>query len=239
MWPGPIYKKSLTALLLLILLVCCYLPLGGCDSTSAERVDRLKLLVDRSLQQSAQLDASIDKLQTVIEEQKTVLVDPNTSDSHAGDIAAFLAKASEMLGKAQEKKHTVEQQMAKWQGQIEQIQATGSINVGDELDLYGQGITGGSQALPPPYNLYGMLLGTVLSAVGGAYGVAKRKQAQEAKNDATKSDSVAYDIVKSVDVLLGQMEEGEVSASQAKTILRAEQDRQTRQAVRAVNGETT
>lgn len=236
MWSGPFHSNKM----LMVVLFCVMLvPLAGCDSTSAQRIESLKFLVDNSLRQSAQLDASIDKLEAVIQEQKKALADPNTPDGRMADIVAFLEKASATLGTAQAKKQVLEEQMTKWQAQIEAIQASGEVGIGDELDLYGQGIAEGGKILPPPYSTFAILLGTLLSAAGGMYGTAKRKQAQQAQSEAAAKDTVAQDIIKSVEVLLTQMDAQPLSAAQAKTVLRAEQDRQTRQVVRSVTGEQT
>jgi hypothetical protein len=178
--------------------VFCLL-LSGCDTTPQERIAFLQNAVSQEQVVSNQLGGDVNALQVSIEQGRVFLADPNIDPNMLATINAALDKAQAGLIATITNKAKVDAMIVTWKQRIDALMKDpNSINLGNELGVYGQGISSIGTVLPPPYGTYAYLLGTIITGVGGY--LARRKFVERPKVDEYKSN--VTNIIQSVDALL-------------------------------------
>ena len=155
---------------ILSLMILCLL--AGCNTTSDQRIELLQEAVQQAEASAGQLDVYIVDLQTAIAEAKLLMQDPALSVEQKEEVLKFLTETDDALVAAVAKKDAVLESLTDFKSSIVLLQEQGS-GIGTELQILGEGIKAASAALPPPGNGYGILVGTILTIVGGVFG---RKQ---------------------------------------------------------------
>jgi len=179
-----------------VLLLLC---ISGCTWTSQERISFLQNAVNQEQAVSTQLGSDVNALQVSIEQGRVFLSDPNIEPNLVTQINAALDKAQAGLVATITNKARVDALVTNWKAQIDTLMKDpNSINIGNELGVYGQGISSIGTILPPPYGTYAYIGGALLTAIGGFF--ARRQLIEQPKVDEYKSN--VANIIQSVDALL-------------------------------------
>jgi len=215
-------------LLLTALLCVTVLSFSGCPfDTSAQRIEALEEAIVASQEVLEKADEDVAALQLVIEKSKAYLEDSDLDKELTAKITELLANAQIEMEKALAKKTEVQVSLTRWQDQITEIK-TGGEGLGQELQVYGEGLKHIGGYVPAPIGPWIGLGGTVVALIGSI--LASRKKAE-------KDKSIKTGLVGSVDALLKTL--GEVEAAKARIVLKANQLPPVRNAVREVHSGTT
>lgn len=187
----------------LIVVILCLL--AGCGSTSDQRIEMLEQGIVQAEASAGQVDIYIADLQTAIAEAKLLLQDPALGLDQKGDVLKFLTDAESALQITMEKKTAIEKSLRDFKNSIVLLKEQGS-GLSTELKMIGEGINSVSANLPPPLSGYGVLLGTMLTVIGGLFGK---------KQGLRSADKTVDGIVGSVNDLI------EVSSPENASIIKA------------------
>ncbi len=191
-----------------IIFAICILPLGGCNLTPDQRVAALDKAVTSDQAISQQMDARIQQLEQVITNARAMLADPNITNETLVYLREALPKLEAKLAAAKPVKQIVDQNLAALQKQLAAALTAGPVDLQKEFATYGQGVTSTTAALPAPFNLIGLLIGSIiLPLVGGIIGaIAKGKQAKTQLAEVQATNGTALrGIVASVSALLNDV----------------------------------
>ena len=185
--------------LILLLLLSCLILNSGCNMTSSQRIAALQAVVDTYQTQSEVLDIEIASLRNSIDDLKEQIeADPAADPEDKAKLQEFIDKRMAELDRVMAEKRKYDERIAAWKVKIDEIAAQ-EVNVGDEIVLLGEGIKSVSLSLPPPINLYGLGIGTLLTAIGGGLANRYRKKLKSER-------AVTADIVGSVEKVLRTVE---------------------------------
>lgn len=153
------------------------IPIGGCGTTSAERVAVLEAAVTAMQARSGQVDAAIAALETFLADGAQLLAEPNLPAGDIERIAAAVVTASAKLESAQVVKGRVDAALSDLQAQLAAADAV--TGPGAELQLIGSAVSTIGAHAPPPYGTYAALAGSLITAIGGV--IVGLQKAAEAK----------------------------------------------------------
>jgi hypothetical protein len=215
-------KKVFLTMMLALCLV------AGCGTTPAERVDKAQQMLTASQAAAVTMDKTTQTLEGVIAAAKLTLADPTIDPQQAQAVLQVLNDAQDKLDKLKPIQDQVSGQIADLQKIVAEAKAGGDVDLSGELKIYSSFLASLSPYLGS-FAVWGQLAALILAAVAGV--IAKRKS-----SEATSAESTTVDVVNSVSDLLTAIGKKEVATeADAKKILRASQDSQTRVAVNLIN----
>lgn len=218
-------------LMLMMLLCVMVLSFSGCPlDNSAQRIEALEEAIATSQEVLEKADEDIAALKTVIEKGKLYLEGSDLDEELTAKIVELLTKAEVELEKALTKKAEVQISLARWQDQITEIKTSGE-GLGQELQVYGEGIKHIGGYVPAPVGPYIGLGGTVVALIGSI--LVSWKKAKRDKADIEKGKNVATSLVHSVDELLRDL--SDVEAAKARAVLKGKQSTEARNMVREIH----
>jgi hypothetical protein len=176
-----------------VLAAAALTPVGGCGTTSDQRIAALQRVVNATAEQSNQMDAKIVLLQRALASAQNLLADPNLASATLVNIRADVATLQAKLDAAKPVKQLLDQNLVAYQAQLTATLAAGPVDIATEAKTYGQGITAVSPILPPPWNALAALLGVAVTVGGAVAGAAVKGR---------KDAGAISGIVASVDALL-------------------------------------
>ena len=172
----------------------------GCDTTSQQRLAALQAALKTAETASKDYDSRLAAMEPAITALTQMLTDPNVTGATAQQVKTTLADLKAKYAAVKALKAAVDEKMTAYSAVLAKAQEAGNIDIQKELEVYGQGVTLVSGALPPPFNAIGLGIGAVMTAVGGIAGAfAKGKQAKHAQT------TVVTGIVDSVGALLAAL----------------------------------
>jgi len=174
-------------------LVAAVLPLGGCGTTSDQRLAELQTAVTWTAEQSQRMEARIVLLQQALTSAQVLLADPNLAPATLVKLRDDITMIQAKLVAAQPVKKMLDQNLTAYQTRLAAALASGPVDIATEAKTYGQGITAVSPILPAPWNAVAALLGVAVTAGGAVAGAFVK-----GKKDA----GAIAGIVTSVDALL-------------------------------------
>jgi hypothetical protein len=171
-------RTTLTLMVLGLVLI----PLGGCELTPDQRVTALQGAVQKTQDISLQLNDKIVLLEGALTKAQAMLGDPNQSNATLVKLRDDIALLQSKLAAAKPVKELIDANLTAYQQQLAAALAGGPLDTQKEFAAYGQGVTTATAALPAPFNLIGLLIGSVvLPLVGGIVGaIAKGKKDRKA-----------------------------------------------------------
>jgi hypothetical protein len=182
---------------------------GGCGTTPASRLAQAQSVLAVAQTRVGDLQTLVAQFEAAGAQAKSLLADPNLPPEMRTQVLAAGTKIEEELARYQPQLATLQTRIAKLEELIAQAQASGSeIGLGQELEVYGQGLLIGSGTLPSPVNAYTALAGVLATVIGGAIGsVTRGRQAQVQLQEETaqvqqQNDTVIQGIVGSVNALI-------------------------------------
>jgi hypothetical protein len=209
-------------MLSLVVLCLSLMAIAGCGLSSEERVTALQGAVTHAQEISQQLDGQIKILQDAIGQAMATLTDPNATDAATVYLREALPKLEAKLAAVQPVKKLVDQQLAALQAQFSALMAAGPVGVQQEFTAYGQRVTSVGSALPPPFNVLALLVGSIGLPVAGAIAGAIAK-GRQAKGQLAQKDTAIGGIVASVSALLDPVNKIVTDPEAAKNLLAREQ----------------
>lgn len=228
---------------------------GGCDLTSAERVDLLEKAIGVAESKRADIDSGLTEIELVIAGILAELEKSGLDPAKTAGLREDLAAAYTVVVEFKASKDKIIISLGSWREEIERIKAGGEVDWLAELQVLGAGAKTAAPYVPEPVKTGLMLFSLVTAGIGGVYGALKKKKANLAEFDrlvAQKGQERAIrdrdlleanlgDVVGSVNVLLDtfpdQVKEGssELNRKAAGKLLAANQKLPgTRQAVRTL-----
>jgi len=213
-------KKLWILILLTVLLVGCN---GFQWGTSEQRIANLEKAVATSQAAVANMDKDVATLQDIITRSQTYLATAGLDADTTAKLTKILTDAQNILANTLAKKMQVQTDLTSYQQQILAVQS-GEQGLGQELQLYGQGIQKIGGYVPQPIGPWVGLGGTGLALIGSII-----VSLQKLK----KKDATTTNIVESVDALLKSLSEAE--AAKAKLVLKDSQTPEARAVVMEVH----
>lgn len=174
---------------------------------------------------STETSTAIEQTKLALQAAKdalSVAEDPELVKSITENVVRFEKKLNEAL----DYKIKADELIAVYKQKIVDIKMGGEVNLGDELQLIGEGLGVASKSLPLPFNIYGLIGSLVLTSAGGYFGGKKKENSTNTR----EAKLVNADLVNSVDKLLSTrsiISDPEV----AKDVLRSVQKFNTRETV--------
>jgi hypothetical protein len=192
--------------------------LAGCGSTSASRVAQVQTVLTVAQAQADTVRNVVNQFETAANEAQAILSEPNLPASVRTTILQKAVEAQAQLDKYRPTLASLETRVGQLQDLLTQAQAAGTdLDLGQELQTYGQGLSVTSGALPPPVDFIVGLIGVAMTLVGGAIGSVAR--AKKAKADLAaqqrQSDDIVGGIVGSVNALLASPAVADPAAAKA------------------------
>jgi len=166
---------------------------------------------------SDDLGVRLDEMEAVLVETQAALNDPNLPADLREQLNNLLTQTVDGIKVVSAKRGEYGALITRLRKQIAEAKEEG-MGPGDELKLYGEGLTTVGKSLPPPIGAYVTLAGIVAGIIGGVF-AKKRKQE-------------LVGVVKSVDKLLESSAVPDVEAG--KIVLKDNQLPATRNAVRKI-----
>jgi hypothetical protein len=161
-------KPCKIVVLLCALCVLCGVVLIGCDQTSAQRIAQVKAVVDRANVLNQSVDAGIAELDGVVQASQALLLDPNVPENMRPALQQALATASAKLVDLRLQKAKINAALVQWQAILNQTAAEGNnVDLAREIQTYAAMTSSSSAYLPPPYNGYVYLGGTLTALLAG------------------------------------------------------------------------
>lgn len=217
-------RSEAIGLMAMVLVGVC---LAGCNLTSKERIAAIQQVVDTYQEQSENLDVQIAHLRNSIDELKEQIeANPDADAEDKANLLEFIEKRMAELDRAMVEKAKYDKRLTAWEVKLDEIAAS-EATFGDEVALLGEGIKEFSFALPAPFNLYGLLAGTVITGLG----IATKSYRKKLKNER----AVSTDLVGSVEkVLITADAKAEATRADLEDVLAMRLASETKKQVRAI-----
>ncbi len=197
-----------TSLLILTLIILMGGTIGGCDTTSEQRITALKTAVDTTQVLLTQATDKVASLEKSLLANEAMAKNPSITPEQLQQLKDELASIKSAMAVVKPAKDFFEAQMAGYQKDLADALATGSIDKAKEIKLYAKGIGSGatsvSAVLPPPWNLIVALLGAGATALAGSK-LTARKDAIVVKEKEVEHETVVGGIVGGTSELLGNL----------------------------------
>lgn len=235
------HYSRIPKIVILFCVLCLFCgSFSGCDSSPAERMTAVKLVIDQSTAISHSVDASITDVNQTIIALELLMNDPNLPIESKPQILLALSAAKTKVNTLILQKQKVDAVLLQAQTMLNSIDMN-DLNADKELTAYGGMVTSAAPLLPPGIAGYIYLAGILIPIVGGLIGkiimqIQKIKLQSQKINDLKKINT---DVVTSVDVLLNPAENGGIISAEkvgaAKTLLEHNQLGVTSDAVNAIH----
>jgi hypothetical protein len=158
--------------------ICLWLTLAmaSCTLSSEDRVSELGTWVGTVQELSNQATVEIGMLEESIAVIKLQLENTALNESDKAELIVVLTALQGKLISAETMKIKADEAMIEWKAQIDRIvNGETEIGVGDELLLYGEGLSALGVAVPAPYGVWVTLGGSLLTILGGLFGSRAQK----------------------------------------------------------------
>jgi len=178
---------------------------GGCDGTPQDRLAIMQSVLSTAQTQAGNVQNVVSQFEAAAADAKNLLSDPNLPAATREQVTGYIIQVDQQLAKYRPVLSGLQDAITKIQAQIAVAQASGeNLDVGSEIQGYGQTITMGGAALPPPFNAYAALIGLGTTVVGGVVGSIARAKKDQAilSQQKQQADTVVQGIVGSVNELL-------------------------------------
>ncbi len=178
---------------------------GGCGLTPAQRVGLVQNALTATEAKAAPVREVVAQFDEAARQAQTLLADPNLPPAVRTKILEGAKVIEDQLVKYRPVLQSLDARVAKLQDLLAQAQAQGDdLDVGREIQTYGQGLTVGSGALPAPFNAVGALVGLATTLAGGVIGSVTRSRKDQAQLAAQQqqTDDIVHGIVGSVNALI-------------------------------------
>ena len=168
------------------------IPIGGCESNSAERIEVMRQSLGVVAEQSVILEGRLMALESFLAEGQAALADPNLGGDMAAEITAAIERARAELAQVRPAQAKLDQVTAQLQAKIVEIQAGGDADITDELQLVVTLLGGAGTAIEGETGQWlkigAAILGGLVTLLGGAY---KIQRTELAKTQTALTDVVA------------------------------------------------
>lgn len=144
-------------------------PIGGCSLTSEQRVAELQKAVMLTQNLSNQLSARILDLEKALADAQALAKQPGVPPATVAKLQTDIAALQTRIAQAKPMQEALDQQLAAYQTQLTAAMAA-PIDIAGEAQVYGQGISTIGAVLPPPFNVYAGLIGSMIGIGGGFLG---------------------------------------------------------------------
>lgn len=173
-----------------LLSVLCLLPLvGGCEMDSGQRIELYKQTAERLTAASKQLDEKLILIEDVLQESRAKLADPNLSNETSEKLISYIDQALAKKAEIEPVKAKVDATLAQVRLKLAEIQAGGTPDMSDELDVFTTTLNATGTAVGGGIGQWILIGASILSSIGALMKAAKEKH---------KTDKV----ISSVDSLL-------------------------------------
>ena len=153
-----------------IVLFCLFaLPLAGCDMTGEQRIAQLQQAVTATQQLSQQLAAKIGEFEKALADAQALAQQPGVDPAIVAKLQSDIAFLQAKLAQAKPVQQALDKQLATYQESLK-VALASPIDVEAEAKLYGQGVSAVGAVLPPPFNIYVGLIGSLIGVGGGIIG---------------------------------------------------------------------
>jgi hypothetical protein len=162
-------------------------PLGGCGTTSEQRVAQLQRAVTATQEMSKQVSAKVTELQGALANAQALAKNSAATPAQIAKLTNDITTIQAKLATAKPLQDHLDQQLAAYQTQLTAALTAGPLDAAGEAQVYGQGVSAVGAVLPPPWNIYAGLVGSLIGIVGGVVGTVARGR----KADAAMAGTVA------------------------------------------------
>lgn len=145
------------------------LSVGGCGLTSEQRLAALQRTVATTQNLSSQLSARISDLEKALADAQILAKQPGVPPATVAKLQADIALLQGRINQAKPMQEQLDQRLAAYQAQLTAALEK-PIDVAGEAQVYGQGVSAIGAILPPPFNVYAGLIGSLIGIGGGVIG---------------------------------------------------------------------
>jgi uncharacterized membrane protein YeaQ/YmgE (transglycosylase-associated protein family) len=181
------------------------LMVSGCGTTPQDRLAAMQSVLSTAQVQAGNVQNVISQFEAASADAKKILSDPNLPAATREQVTGYITQVDQQLAKYRPVLSGLQTAITKLQAQIAVAQASGeNLDLGTEIQRYGQTIGLGGAALPAPFNAYAALAGLVTTVVGGVVGsvIRSKKDQTVLAQQKQQADTVVQAIVGSVNELL-------------------------------------
>jgi len=186
--------------ILMLMLIVASFGLAGCGMDSAQRVALYKQAADKLTTASEQLDEQLAAIETVLQESRIKLTDPNITNEVTEKIVAYIDQALAKKAEIVPVKAKVDTALGQIETKLAEIEAGGDVDLSDELSVIGTTLVSAGTAVGGQYGpllaAAGSLIGIIATAIAGLIKVSKEKQKVRESEKTTKA------VIASVNTLL-------------------------------------
>ena len=154
-----------------LLVAAALVPMGGCGTTSEQKLAALDQAVVYLQGESAKLDARLAGIDSLIAKTEGALSDPNLAGQVTSQVLAALRQAQQEKPALLAAKAKADVILADLKASAEQLQAGGAVDTQALLQLAAQTIGGVGVAVGGPVGGWMGVVGMILAGVVGAGGV--------------------------------------------------------------------
>jgi len=166
--------------LCIVCAVSWLVPIGGCETNSAERIELMRQSLGVVAEQSVILETRLVALESFLAESRAALADPNLAGDVAAEITAGIERARAELAKVRPAQAKLDQVTGQLQAKIAEIQAGGDADITDELQLVVTLLGGAGTAIGGETGQWlkigAAILGGLVTLLGGAYKIQRDKK---------------------------------------------------------------
>ncbi len=181
-------KKAKITLLMIVVLTIGMFTLGGCESSSAQRIAQLQAAIAIAQQASAAYDAQAGAITASMPGLEQAMSDGNLPPEMRQKAIDTLNMLKGKLAMIQNEKVKVDNAIANYQKAILTID-TNAPNLNTELQIWGAGLQAGAP-IAGPYAGWVYIIGLGLTTIGGI-GAAMKKAADEKREREAKEKETA------------------------------------------------
>lgn len=158
-------RQSRTKAVMAILVALVFM--GGCNWTNREQIELMKSTIDIIQEQSDSVEIMVISVRNSVDQMKLELNDPALKEEERAKILKLIDDGMKKVDAGLVAKAQLDQRIAAWEAKIDEKLAQPSLNLGDTLEVVGQGVAEASHLLPPPYGTILNLIGIGLIGIGG------------------------------------------------------------------------
>jgi hypothetical protein len=171
-------------------------PLGGCGTTSEQRVAQLQRAVTATQEMSKQVSAKVTELQGALANAQALAKNSAATPAQIAKLTNDITTIQAKLATAKPLQDHLDQQLAAYQTQLTAALTAGPLDAAGEAQVYGQGVSAVGAVLPPPWNIYAGLVGSLIGIVGGVVGtVARLLDALPTPDQVTKAAAAGVTVI--------------------------------------------
>lgn len=222
--------------LLALLLVAAAFAVGGCGTTSAQRIAWASTAAREAATLSAELEEPLARLTDELDNARGELAAAAPDSIDAAKWQTRVDELAERVRNVAAKKAEADRVFAELDTKLVELRAKADATLADEVGAVAGGIKIVGSALPQPWNAIVGVLGSLLGVGATAWGKRERRQRKAAEVKKDVAERAVVEVVRGVETL---KPDDPKQAADIDTALAARQSTETRELVEAAKTAVT